>query len=167
MLLNKNNHLAILLLEILYHRSNFWQNVEINNELLLYLSIYLDIYTKLSIYLSIYLYSTRRPRIIYRRPSDAKFAERDQNYSTYFGEFLPSFSMKTALYIFVLCRSMSVCWSSFVSLMSTFFFISVADPVHFFRIRIRGSGFSNTDPDPGDPKKTGSGSGSYFLMLAK
>ena len=26
----------------------------------------------------------------------------------------------------------------------------------FFRIRIRGSGFKNTDPDPGDPKKTGS-----------
>ena len=27
---------------------------------------------------------------------------------------------------------------------------SVADPVHFFRIRIRirGSGFENTDPDP-------------------
>ena len=37
--------------------------------------------------------------------------------------------------------------------------ISVADPVHFFRIRIRirGSGFKNQDPDPGDPKKTGSG----------
>ena len=36
--------------------------------------------------------------------------------------------------------------------------ISVADPVHFFRIRIpiRGSGFLNPDPDPGDPKKTGS-----------
>ena len=33
---------------------------------------------------------------------------------------------------------------------------SVADPVHFFGIRIRGSGFLNTDPDPGDPKKTGS-----------
>ena len=36
--------------------------------------------------------------------------------------------------------------------------ISVADPVHFFRIRIRGSGFKipDTDPDPGDPKTTGS-----------
>ena len=33
---------------------------------------------------------------------------------------------------------------------------SVADPVHFFRIRIRGSGFLNTDPDPDDPKKAGS-----------
>ena len=32
---------------------------------------------------------------------------------------------------------------------------SVADPIRF-RIRIRGSGFQNTDPDPGDPKKTGS-----------
>ena len=27
---------------------------------------------------------------------------------------------------------------------------NVADPVHFFRIRIRGSGFENTDLDP-DP----------------
>ena len=25
---------------------------------------------------------------------------------------------------------------------------SVADPVHFFRIRIRGSGYKNTVPDP-------------------
>ena len=33
---------------------------------------------------------------------------------------------------------------------------SVADPVHFFRIRMRGSGFKNTDPDPEDSKKTGS-----------
>ena len=33
---------------------------------------------------------------------------------------------------------------------------SVADPVHFFRIRIRGSGFLKTDPDPDDPKKAGS-----------
>ena len=35
---------------------------------------------------------------------------------------------------------------------------SVADPVHFFRIgiQISGSGFKNPDPDPGDPKKTGS-----------
>ena len=35
---------------------------------------------------------------------------------------------------------------------------SVADPVHFFRIWIwiHGSGFQNPDPDPVDPKKTGS-----------
>ena len=46
--------------------------------------------------------------------------------------------------------------------------ISVADPVHFFRIRIRGSGFLNTDPDPGEPKKTGSGSYvEMFSMLSK
>ena len=31
---------------------------------------------------------------------------------------------------------------------------SVADPVHFFRIRIRGSGLKNTDSDPVDPRKT-------------
>ena len=45
---------------------------------------------------------------------------------------------------------------------------SVADPVHFFGIRIRGSGFKNLDSDPGDPKRpdpTGSGSGSYLDML--
>ena len=30
--------------------------------------------------------------------------------------------------------------------------ISVADPVHFFRIRICGSGFNNSDPDPCDSK---------------
>ena len=38
------------------------------------------------------------------------------------------------------------------------------------RIRIHGSGFQNLYPDPGDPKKTGYGSGSYldmFLMLSK
>ena len=34
--------------------------------------------------------------------------------------------------------------------------ISVADLVNVFRIQIRGSGFKNTDSDPGDPKKTGS-----------
>ena len=33
---------------------------------------------------------------------------------------------------------------------------SVTDPVHFFRIRIHRSGFQNPDPDPVDPKKTGS-----------
>ena len=33
---------------------------------------------------------------------------------------------------------------------------SVADRVHFFRIRIRRSGFLNTDPELGDLKKTGS-----------
>ena len=45
---------------------------------------------------------------------------------------------------------------------------SVADPVNFFRIRIRGSGFSNTDPDPdpSDPKKTGSYL-DMFLMFSK
>ena len=40
----------------------------------------------------------------------------------------------------------------------------------FFRIRIRRSGFKNPDPDPGDPKKTETGSGSYldmFLMFSK
>ena len=38
----------------------------------------------------------------------------------------------------------------------TLLLTSVAVPVLFFRIRIRihESGFSNTDPDPGDPKKT-------------
>ena len=52
-------------------------------------------------------------------------------------------------------------------------FTSVADPVHFIRIRIRGSGFKNPDPGSGGPKRqdpTGSGSGSYldmFLMLSK
>ena len=33
---------------------------------------------------------------------------------------------------------------------------SFEDTVPFFRIRIRGIGFQNPDPDPGDPKKTGS-----------
>ena len=30
---------------------------------------------------------------------------------------------------------------------------SVVDPVQFFHIRIRVSGFKNSDPDPGDPKR--------------
>ena len=43
---------------------------------------------------------------------------------------------------------------------------SVADPVHFFRIRICESGFINSDPDPGDPKRPDpTGSGSYLDMF--
>ena len=38
----------------------------------------------------------------------------------------------------------------------------------FFRIRIHGSGFQNSDPDPVDPKKTGSGSNlDLFFMFSK
>ena len=38
----------------------------------------------------------------------------------------------------------------------------------FSRIRIRDSGLKNTDPDPGDLKKTGSGSYlDIFLMFSK
>ena len=43
---------------------------------------------------------------------------------------------------------------------------SVADPVNFFWIRIRGSGLKNTDPDPSDPKRPDpTGSGSYFKIF--
>ena len=44
---------------------------------------------------------------------------------------------------------------------------SVADPVHFFWIRIHGSGFQNPDPDQVDPKKTRSGSYLVYYSFSK
>ena len=58
--------------------------------------------------------------------------------------------------------------SSLFEIQTKVVYTSVADPVYIFRIRIRGPSFKNMDPDPGDPKKTGSGSYlEIFLMFSK